>query len=109
MIWEAHTAGYLDTVVTVSGQRPVKMMMIKLYNPEDKERLTLFAEAGKYKDDNYIPYTDIEVLQSVERELNRCGFEVVVDNRYAPVLASLTPEESTIATRQFEVIEKELT
>ena len=106
MIWKAHTSGYLDTAITVSSERPIKVMPIELYNPEGGGRRTLFAEVGKYKDDNYIPYTDIEVLQSVERELKRCGFEVVVDNRYAPVLASLTPEESAIATRQFEVIER---
>lgn len=105
MTWEAKISGFLDTVVTVSGHRPVKMMMIELYNPEDKFRRTLYAEAGKYKDDNYIPYTDIEILQSVERELKRSGFEVVV-NPDAPVFASLTFAEGTISTGHFEVIER---
>ena len=105
MTWEAHITGSLDAIVTVSGAHPVKVMPIDIYNPEDKSRRTLFAEVGKYKDDNYIPYTDIEVLQSVERELNRCGFEVVIDPK-APVLSSLTPKEATISTKQFEVIER---
>lgn len=105
MTWEVHITGYLDAIVAVSGQRPVKVMPIDLYNSKEKERRTLFAEVGKYKDDNYIPYTDIEILQSVERELNRCGFEVVI-NPDAPVFASLTPAEATISVRQFEVIER---
>lgn len=105
MTWEVHITGYLDAIVAVSGQRPVKVMPIDLYNPENETRQTLFAEVGKYKDDNYIPYTDIEILQSVERELNRCGFEVVV-NPDAPVFASLTPAEATISTRYFDVIER---
>ena len=105
MIWDAHISGYLDALVTVSGTQPGKVMPIDLYNPKDRVRQTLFAEVGKYKDDEYIPYTDIEVLQSVERELKRCGFEVVV-NPHAPVFASLTPAEATISTRYFEVIER---
>lgn len=105
MTWEAHISGYLDAVIAVSGSSPVKAMPINLFNLEEGERRTLFAEVGKYKDDNYIPYTDIEVLQSVERELNRCGFEVVI-NPDAPVFSSLTPAEATISTRQFEVIER---
>ena len=105
MTWEASISGYLDALVTVSGPRPVKVMPIDLYNSQEKERKTLFAEVGKYKDDKYIPYTDIEVLQSVERELNRCGFEVVV-NPHAPVFSSLTPAEATISTRYFDVIER---
>lgn len=105
MTWEAYISGYLDAIVTVSGHRPVKVMPIDLYNSQEKERQTLFAEVGKYKDDNYIPYTDIEILQSVERELNRCGFEVVVKPN-APVFASLTPTEATISTSHFEVIER---
>ena len=105
MTWTAHITGYLDSIITVSGPFPVKVMPIDLYNPEDEVRRTLFAEVGKYKDDNYIPYTDIEVLQSVERELTRNGFEVVI-NPEAPVFASLTPTEATISVLQFEVIER---
>ena len=105
MNWEVHISGYLDALVTVSGPRPVKVIPIDLCNSQDRERQTLFAEVGKYKDDNYIPYTDIEIIQSVERELKRCGFEVVI-NPYAPVFASLTPAEATISTRRFEVIER---
>ena len=105
MTWEAHITGSLDAIVTVSGAHPVKVMPIDIYNPEDKSRRTLFAEVGKYKDNEYIPYTDIEVLQSVERELKRSGFEVVV-NPHSPVFASLTPAEATISTRYFEVIER---
>lgn len=105
MTWEAYVSGYLDALVTVSGDRPVKVMPIDLYNSQENERQTLYAEVGKYKDDNYIPYTDIEVLQSVERELKRCGFEVVI-KRNAPVFASLTPAEATISTSHFEVIER---
>lgn len=105
MTWIAHITGYLDAMVTVSGTRPVKMIPIDLYDPENEIRQTLFAEVGKYMDDKYIPYTDIEVLQSVERELKRCGFEVVI-NPEAPVFSSLTPTEATISVRHFEVIER---
>ena len=105
MTWVAHITGYLDTTITVSSAHPVKVMPINLYNLEDGNSRTLFAEVGKYKDDEYIPYTDIEILRSVERELKRSGFEVVIDPK-APVLSSLTPNEATISTKRFEVIER---
>lgn len=103
---EARISGFLDKIVLVSSERLVPVLPIEIYDREDGSRDTLYAEAGEYKDDHYIAYSDAELIKSVEREITRSGYTVIPDPA-APVFTSLSPEQSTIATKNFKLIERE--
>ena len=104
---EARISGFLDKIVLVSPERPVPVLPIDIHDLEEGFRHTIYAEAGEYKDNQYIAYSDVDLIKSVEREIIRSGYDVVPDPA-APVFTSLSPEQSTIATRTFKLIEREL-
>lgn len=103
---EARISGFLDKIVLASSERLVPTLPIDIYDREEGSRHTIFAEAGEYKDDQYIAYSDAELIKSVEREITRSGY-IIVPDPAAPVFTSLSPEQSTIATRTFKLIERE--
>lgn len=72
-----------------------------------QEAVLFYAPASKVNREGiYQPYTDVEIIKSIEQELEKLGYEII-PNEDAPVFASLTPEQSTIATKSsFEVREK---
>ena len=104
---EARISGFLEKIVLVSPDRLVPVLPIEIHDREKGYRRTIYAEAGEYKDDQYVAYSDAELIKSVEREINRSGYTVVPDPA-APVFTSLSPEQSTIATQNFKLIEREL-
>ena len=104
---EARISGFLDKIILASSERLVPVLPIDIYDREKGFRHTIYAEAGEYKDDQYIAYSDVELIKSVEREIIRSGYVVIV-NPAAPVFTSLSPEQSTIATKNFKLIEREL-
>lgn len=104
---EARISGFLDKLILASSERVVPVLPIDIYDREEGTRHSLYAEAGEYRDDQYIAYPDVELIKSVERELARSGYIVIV-NPAAPVFTSLSPEQSTIATKKFNLIEREL-
>ena len=99
---EARIPGFLDKIVLASSERLLPVLPIEIH-----DRDTLFAEAGEYKDDHYVAYSDVELINAVEREITRSGYDIIPDPA-APVFTSLSPEQSTIATRTFKLIEREL-
>lgn len=103
---EARISGFLDKIVLVSPERPVPVLPIDIHDREEGFRHTIYAEAGEYKDDQYIAYSDVDLIKSVERELTRSGY-VIIPDPAAPVFTSLSPEQSTIATKNFKLIERE--
>lgn len=103
---EARIPGFLDKIVLASSERLVPVLPIHIYDSEDGALQPLFAEAGEYKDDNYVAYSDVDLIKSVEREITRSGYDIIPDPA-APVFTSLSPEQSTIATRTFKLIERE--
>lgn len=103
---EARIPGFLDKIVLASPDRLVPVLPIDIHNRGKGSRHTIYAEAGEYKNDQYIAYSDVELIKSVEREIIRSGYAVVADPA-APVFTSLSPEQSTIATRKFNLVEGE--
>lgn len=103
---EARISGFLDKLILASYDRQVPVLPIDIYDLTEGTRHIIFAEAGEYKDDQYIAYSDVDLIKSVERELTRSGYVVIVDPA-APVFTSLSPEQSTIATKNFKLIERE--
>lgn len=103
---EARISGFLDKIVLVSPDRPVPVLPIDIHDREEGFRHTIYAEAGEYKDNQYIAYSDVDLIKSVEREIIRSGYDVIPDPS-APVFTSLSPEQSTIATKNFKLIERE--
>lgn len=104
---EARISGFLDKIVLASSERLVPVLPIDIHDREEGTRRTIYAEAGEYKDDQYVAYSDVELIKSAEREIIRSGYIVIVDPA-APVFTSLSPEQSTIATKNFKLIEREL-
>lgn len=104
---EARISGFLDKIVLASPGRLVPVLPIDIYDREDGSRRTLHAEAGEYKNDQYVGFSDVDLIKSVEREITRSGYAVIPDPA-APVFTSLSPEQSTIATKNFKLIEREL-
>lgn len=103
----AHISGYLDKMVSVSGDKPVAVIPIDIYDDAEKRRRTLFAPAGEYKEDVYISFSDVELVKAIEAELSRAGL-AVVPNPAAPVFSTLTVEQCTITMKNFNVTEKDL-
>lgn len=103
---EARISGFLDKLVLASSERPIPVLPIDIYDREGGSPHTLYAEAGEYKDDQYIAFSDVDLIKSVEREIIRSGYMVIPDPA-APVFTSLSPEQSTIATKNFKLIERE--
>lgn len=104
---EARIPGFLDKIALASSERLVPVLPIEIYDREGGSRKTLLAEAGEYQDDNYVAYSDVDLIKSVEQEITRSGYDIVPDPA-APVFTSLSPEQSTIATQNFKLIEREL-
>lgn len=103
---EARISGFLDKIVLVSPERRVPVLPINIHDREEGFRHTIYAEAGEYKDNQYVAYSDVDLIKSVEREIIRSGYTIVVDPA-APIFTSLSPEQSTIATKNFKLIERE--
>lgn len=103
---EARISGFLDKIVLVSPERPVPVLPIDIHDREEGFRHTIYAEAGEYKDNQYVAYSDVDLIKSVEREITRSGY-IVIPDPAAPVFTSLSPEQSTIATKNFKLIERE--
>ena len=103
---EARIPGFLDKIVLASSERLIPVLPIEIRDPEDGVLQPLLAEAGEYKDDHYIAYSDVELIKSVERAITLAGYTIVPDPE-APVFTSLSPEQSTIATKSFNLIERE--
>lgn len=99
-------SGYLDKLVTLSGDKPVAVMPIDIYDAVEQRRRTLFAPAGEYKDDQYVNFSDVDIIKAIEAELDRAGYSVVVKPA-VPKFTTLTVEQSTIATKSFYVKEKD--
>lgn len=98
---------YEDRTITIQDGRIVTGVTVVIDDDEDDSAKTLFAPAGEYKDDQYVPYTDVQLIKSVEEEIDKAGFEIIPDPT-APVFTSLTVEQSTITTKNFYVREKDL-
>lgn len=96
----------LYKLVVLSGSKPVSVVPIDIYDEGEQQRTTLFAPAGGYKDDQYISFSDVDVIKGIEAELDRAGYSVIV-NPAVPKFTTLTAEQSTIATKSFNVKEKD--
>ena len=104
---KARVPDYEDKTITIKDGLIVTGVTVEIDDDENDSAKVLFAPAGEYKDEQYIPYTDVELIKSIEEEIDKAGFEIIPDPT-APVFTSLTVEQSTIATKIFYVREKDL-
>lgn len=98
---------FFDRLVVASVDPQPPVLRVEVTNEETGETKILLADCGEIKDGELRFYTDLEVIKSVEKLLLEEGLSVIPDPA-APVFTIMTPEQATIATKTFNLVEREI-
>ena len=99
-------SSFSDRLAVASLAPRPPLLRVEVINEDTGKTEVLFADCGEVKDGEIRLYTDLEVIKSVEKTLLGTGFSVVTDPA-APVFTIMTPEQATIATKTFNLVERE--
>ena len=98
---------FFDRLVVASLYPQPPLLRVEIINEQTGKTEVLFADCGEVRDGEIRFYTDLEVIKSVEKLLLDAGLSVVPDP-VAPVFTLMTPEQATIATKTFDLVEREI-
>lgn len=95
----------LEKEIIVKDGQIFSVLRVNIENDGEPVQ-TMFAPAGRYYEGRYAPFTDVELFRSIEEELDKSNYQVILDYD-AKVFTTLTQAQATIATKNFYVQEKE--